>query len=159
MCSCATQDLRHIYTYCARRRIDNLPTDAGSIPAISTCEVSGHRSLDVPRLFVFWGDDVSDHRSLFVGGCVRWFSLHSKFIFLEDCRVTSRFWAENVNKTNKSGVYSTLLFEGCRVNGFRVATVGRFDWRHLRFGLRGVSDDATHDQNDVVTHLRARLWL
>ena len=89
------------------------------------------------------------------GTHVRWFSLHSKFIFLEDCRVTSRFWAENVNKTNKSGVYSTLLFEGCRVNGFRVATVGRFDWRHLRFGPRGVSDDATHEQNDVVTHLRA----
>ena len=30
-----------------------------------------------------------------------------------------RFWAENVNKTNKKGVYSTLLFEDCRVNGFR----------------------------------------
>ena len=29
-----------------------------------------------------------------------------------------RFWAENVNKTNKKGVYSTLWFEECRVNGF-----------------------------------------
>ena len=26
------------------------------------CEVSGHRSLDAPRLFVFWGLDVSGHR-------------------------------------------------------------------------------------------------
>lgn len=34
------------------------------------CEVSGHRSVDVPRLFVFGGVDVSRHRSLFVGGCV-----------------------------------------------------------------------------------------
>ena len=42
-----------------------------------------------------------------------------------------------MNKTNKSGVYSTLLFEGCRVNGFRVATVGRFDCSHICFGLRG----------------------
>ena len=33
------------------------------------CEVSGHRSFDVPRLFVFWGVGVSGHRSLFVGGC------------------------------------------------------------------------------------------
>ncbi|EFG46334.1 hypothetical protein HMPREF0183_2382 [Brevibacterium mcbrellneri ATCC 49030] len=119
-------------------------------------------------------------------GRVRWFSLHSKFIFLEGCRVTGRFWPKNVNKTNKKGVYSTILFEGCRVNGFWVATVGRFDWSHLRFGVevaapvrgtllavvvgallssvrerssrvkvRGVNDDATHEQNDVVTHLLA----
>ena len=71
------------------------------------------------------------------GKHVRWFSLHSKFIFLEVCRVTGRFSRENVNKTNRSGVYSTLLFEGCRVNGFRVATVGGFDCIHLRSGARG----------------------
>ena len=27
------------------------------------CEVSGHRSLGVPRLFVFWGANVSGHRA------------------------------------------------------------------------------------------------
>ena len=71
------------------------------------------------------------------GKHVRWFSLHSKFIFLEVCRVTGRFSRENVNKTNRSGVYSTLVFEVCRVNGFRVATVGGFDCIHLRSGARG----------------------
>ncbi len=52
------------------------------------------------------------------GKHVRWFSLHSKFIFLEGCRVTSRSWAENVIKTNKKGVYPPTLFEGWWVNGF-----------------------------------------
>ena len=62
----------------------------------------------------------------------QWFSLHSKFIFLEGCRVTSRFWAENVNKTNKKGVYSTRLFEGCRLNDFvRVTTWHLIGVTHL----------------------------
>ena len=53
------------------------------------------------------------------------------------CWVVRRFWAENVNKTNKKGVYSTHWIDLCWVNGFRVATVGRFDWSYLRFGGRG----------------------
>src|SRR5699024_7213798 len=41
MCSCKGQNLRNCFTNCARRSPDNLPTDAGSIPAISTCESPG----------------------------------------------------------------------------------------------------------------------
>ena len=44
----------------------------------------------------------------------------------------SRFCAENVNKTNKKGVYSTLLFEACRVNDFvRVTTWHLIGVTHL----------------------------
>ena len=54
-------------------------------PPRTKCEVSGHRSLDVPRLFAFWGVDVSGHRSLFVCGCVG-----SSFPFF--CVWGSCFW-------------------------------------------------------------------
>ena len=88
------------------------------------CPDAGHHI----RYFVKSRDIVrSMHRDFFVfkgrvcrlcGKHVRWFSLHSKFIFLEGCRVTSRSWAENVIKTNKKGVYPPTLFEGWWVNGF-----------------------------------------
>ena len=37
------------------------------VPPRVRCEVSGHRSVDVPRFFLFWGAHVSGHRALCFG--------------------------------------------------------------------------------------------
>src|SRR5699024_10777778 len=80
MCSCKGQNLRNYFTNCARRSPDNLPTDAGSIPAISTCESPGSDTDPglflvpasvadgclpadrVRRAFGRWGGDTVDRR-------------------------------------------------------------------------------------------------
>ncbi len=52
-CSCDDQDLRSYFTNCTRRRPGALPTDAGSIPAISTISQAPLALVDTGQAGLF----------------------------------------------------------------------------------------------------------
>ena len=84
------------------------------IPLPPQCEVSGHRSLDVPR-FLCSGALVC--RVIVPPFLVRNPVTHYTRVVLDLlCWVKACFSPKNVNKTNKRGVYPTHWIELCWVN-------------------------------------------